>query len=87
MYSDQIIKAFPVAKVFTFWITLNCFYIGHCLRNVFRPGSYFFNIIEKIDLKKFLRERKPRPTRLPYKFVRMAPYVVGETGLGIFFPL
>ena len=32
MDSDQIIKAIPVANVFTFWITLNCCYIGHCLK-------------------------------------------------------
>lgn len=58
MDSNQIIKAIPVDTVFTFWITLNCFYIGHCLRNVFRPGSYFFNVIEKIDLKNFFEEKE-----------------------------
>ena len=83
MDSNQIIKAIHVANVFTFWITLNCFYIGHCVINVFRLGSYFFNIIEKKQFEKILRrERKPRPTRLPYKSVRMASYVVCETGLG-----
>ena len=58
MDGEQILKAIPFPNVVTLWIMLNFSYIGHCLRNIFELGHYFFNVIEKIELKKYFEEKQ-----------------------------